>query len=138
MKRILFGLIRSIIFRFSLSKLQTKHKSQIYDFHFSLSEIINTHTNTNTNSHDSGELNPEKKKNWRTGWSEAVSRLWPWARKMRGAEDCAKLTVRDRRRRGRNGVERVESLGPVTLTELGTAARVGPAVRGLADLALLE
>ena len=67
-----------------------------------------------------------------------MSRLWPWARKMRGAEDCAKLTVRDRRRRGQNGVERVESLGPVTLTELGTATRVGTAVRGLADLALLE
>ena len=59
-----------------------------------------------------------------------MSRLWPWARKMRGAEDYA--TVRDRRRRGRNEVERVESLGPVTLTELGTAARVGPAMRELA------
>ena len=63
--------------------------------------------------------------------------------KMRGAEDCA--TVWDRRRRGWNGVERVESLGPVTLTvslewrrRLGTAARVGPAVRELADLALSE
>ena len=52
---------------------------------------------------------------------------------MRGAEDCATLTVRDRRRRGRNGVERVESLGSVTLTELGTAARVGLAVRELAE-----
>ena len=41
-------------------------------------------------------------------WSEAVSRLWPWARKMREAEDCA--TVRDQRQRGGNGVERVESL----------------------------
>ena len=74
----------------------------------------------------------------RTGWSEAVSRLWPWARKMRGAEDYATLTVRDRRQRGRNGVKRVESLGPVTLTELGTTARVGLAVRELADLALSE
>ena len=36
---------RSTIF---LPKSQTKHKFQIYDFHFSLSEIINT----NTNSHD--------------------------------------------------------------------------------------
>ena len=62
---------------------------------------------------------------------------------MRGAGDCA--TVWDRRRRGWNRVERVESLGPVTLTEslerrrrLGTAARVGPAVRELDDLALSE
>ena len=64
--------------------------------------------------------------------------MWPWARKMRGVEDCTTLTVRDRRRRGRNGVERVESLGPMTLTELGTTARVGPAMRVLADLALSE
>ena len=69
-----------------------KHKFQIYDFHFSLSEIINT--NTNTNSHDWGELNPEKekkrkkKKKWRMRWSEAMSRLWPWARKMRGRGLC--------------------------------------------------
>ena len=43
-------------------KLQTKHNFQIYDFHFSLSEIINSNTNTNTNSHGWGKLNPEKKK----------------------------------------------------------------------------
>ena len=65
-----------------------------------------------------------------------MSRLWPWVRKMKGAEDC--VIVQDPQWRGRNGVERVESLGSVTLTELGTAARVGPAVRGLADLALSE
>ena len=50
---------------------------------------------------------------------------------IREAEDCA--IVRDQRRRGRNGVERVESLGSVTLTELGTVARVGPTVRELAE-----
>ena len=60
-----------------------------------------------------------------------MSCLWPWARKMRGVEDCA--TVRDPRRRGRNGVERVESLGPVTLIELRTTARVRPTVRELAE-----
>ena len=49
-----------------------------------------------------------RKKKWRMKWSEAVSRLWPWATKMRRVEDC--VTVRDRRRWGRNGVERVESL----------------------------
>ena len=62
-----------------------------------------------------------------------MSRLWPWARKMRGVEDC--VTVQDPRQRGWNGVERVKSLGPVTLQSLGrwrrlrTAARVGPAMR---------
>ena len=60
-----------------------------------------------------------------------MSRLWPWVRKMKGAEDCAK--VQDLQWRGRNGVERVESLGSVTLTELGTVARVGPTVRELAE-----
>ena len=60
-----------------------------------------------------------------------MSHLWPWPRKMRGVEDCA--TVRDPRRRGRNGVERVESLGPVTLIELRTTARVRPTVRELAE-----
>ena len=59
-----------------------------------------------------------------------MSRLWPWARKMRGAEDC--VAVQDWRRRGRNGVERVESLRSMKLTELGTVARVGPTVRELA------
>ena len=62
-----------------------------------------------------------------------MSHLWPWVRKMKGVEDYA--TVRDPRRQGRNGVERVESLGSVTLQSLGrkrrlgTATRVGPVVR---------
>ena len=70
-------------------------------------------------------MNLEKKKKkeikWETRWNEVVSRLWSWARKMRGAEDC--VAVQDWRRRGRNGVERVESLGPVTLIELGMAVK---------------
>ena len=49
---------------------------------------------------------------------------------IRGAENCA--IVRDRRQRGRNGVERVKSLGSMKLTELGMVARVGPTVRELA------
>ena len=74
-------------------------------------------------------IEPRKKK-WRTRWSKVVSRLWPWARKIRGAEDCA--IVWDLWWRGRNGVDRVESLGSVTLTELGTAVRVGRVMRELA------
>ena len=73
-------------------------------------------------------IEPRKKK-WRTRWSKVVSRLWPWARKIRGAEDCA--IVWDLWWRGWNGVDRVESLGSVTLTELGTAVRVGRAMREL-------
>ena len=111
--------ITNTYFRSTIFPFKITNQTQISDLWFSFFPFRN-----HKHKHKLTWLRrtePKKKKKWRTRWSEAVSCLWPWARKMRGAEDYA--TVRDRRRRGRNEVERVESLGPMTLIELGTMAK---------------
>ena len=104
-----------MIFHFKIT-----NQTQILDLWFSFFPFRNHKHKHKLTPWRMRRIEPRKKKKekkWRTRWSEAVSRLWPWVRKMKGAEDCA--TVRDPQWRGWNGVERVESLGPMTLQSLG-------------------
>ena len=117
-------------FKYMIFPFKITNQTQISDLWFSFFRLKNQkhkHELTWLTQTEPRKKKEKRKRKWRMRWSEVVSRLWPWARKMKGKEDYA--IVWDRRRQGWNRVEKVDSLGLVTLTELGQWRRLGMAVR---------